>query len=170
LVRVERITIDHPLYQQECSLRDAVLLRPIGYDMARFRAEYAGMEEAFLHFVALAPHSSGARVVGCALLRPHYPQPHQGKVMQVAVDPQRQGEGIGRQLIIAIESHAFGSLRLGEVFCHAQMAAVGFYETLGWDAEGDVFIEAGIDHRRMVIRNAVPADAPADTGQGPHVR
>lgn len=160
LTRIERITLNHPLYAQECDLRDQVLLKPIGYDMARFRSEYAGMEEAFTHFVAVVDHAAGPCVVGCALLRPHYPSPEQGKVMQVAVDPQRQGEGIGRQLIIAIESHAFGQLGLEEVFCHAQLSAIGFYERLGWAVVSEVFEEAGIDHRKLALHNSIQDTAP----------
>lgn len=156
LVRIEMIQPDHALYRQECELRELVLLGPIGYDMARFCAEYPGMEEAFEHFVAVVDHPSGARVVGCALLRPDYPEKGSGKVMQVAVDPQRQGEGIGRQLIIAVESHGFGRLGLTEIFCHAQLSAVPFYERLGWRVDSDVFSEAGIDHLKLVIENTVP--------------
>jgi N-acetylglutamate synthase-like GNAT family acetyltransferase len=159
VVRIEMIQPDHPLYGQECDLRESVLLRPIGYDMGRFAREYPGMEEAFEHFVAVVDHPSGARVVGCALLRPDYPERGSGKVMQVAVDPQRQGEGIGRQLIIAVESHGFGRLGLGEIFCHAQLSAVPFYERLGWRIDSDVFSEAGIDHRKLVIENAAPEAA-----------
>lgn len=153
MIRIERIHIGHPLYAQECLLREQVLLGPVGYDMDRFRAEYPGMEEGFEHFVAVVDHPAGPRVVGCALLRPGYPTEDVGKVMQVAVDPQRQGEGIGRRLIVTIESHGFGRLGLREIYCHAQLPAVGFYEKLGWTADPEVFLEAGIEHRRLSIRN-----------------
>lgn len=154
MVRIERIQLDHPLYAQECALREQVLLAPVGYDMDRFRTEYPGMEEGFMHFVAIVDHPTGPRVVGTALLRPNYPEPGMGKVMQVAVDRQRQGEGIGRNLIIAVESHGFGRLGLREIFCHSQLSAVGFYERLGWTADEEIFLEAGIDHRRLAIRDA----------------
>lgn len=154
MVRIEQINLDHPLYPQECALREQVLLNPIGYDMERFRREFRGMEEAFVHFVAVVDHPTGPRVIGCALLHPGYPEPGVGKVMQVAVDPQRQGEGIGRKLIIAVESYGFGRLGLREIFCHAQLPAVGFYERLGWTAGDGVFLEAGIEHRRLSIRDS----------------
>lgn len=153
VIRIETIDSTDGLYAQECDLRELVLLHPIGYDMARFLYEYAGMEAGFIHFVAVVDHPSGPRVVGCALLRPDYPKEGCGKVMQVAVDPQRQGEGIGRQLIIAVESHAFGRLGLSELFCHAQLSAIGFYKRLGWGIKSEVFEEAGIDHRKLAIRN-----------------
>ncbi len=156
MFRIERIDTQSPLYPQECELREQVLLRPIGYDMERYLAEYSDMEQEFEHFVAVVDHPSGTRVVGCALLRGNYPEDGCGKVTQVAVDPQRQGEGIGRHLIIAIESHGFGRLGLSQLFCHAQLSAIPFYERLGWTVDSDVFTEAGIEHRKLSIRNTAP--------------
>lgn len=164
MVRIEMIQHDHALYPQECALRESVLLEPIGYDMDRYRSEYPGMEEGVEHFVAVVDHPSGPRVVGCAVLRPDYPASGCGKVMQVAVDPQRQGEGIGRQLIIAVESHAFGRLGLSELFCHAQLSAVPFYERLGWRIDSDTFVEAGIEHRKLAIQNTAPEPVMPERG------
>lgn len=160
MAEIRRITTDDPLYPQECALREQVLLNPIGYDMARFRAEFTGLEERFEHFVAVVRHGSGLRVVGCATLLPNYPSPGMGKLMQMAVDPQRQGEGLGRRLVVAVESRAFGELGLTELFCHAQLPAMGFYEALGWGTDSDEFTEAGIPHRRMRLRAQKPDTAP----------
>lgn len=157
---IRRITTADPLYPQECALREQVLLGPIGYDMARFRREFAGMEEKFEHFVAVVRHGAGLRVVGCATLLPAYPAAGIGKLMQMAVDPQRQGEGLGRRLVVAIESRAFGELGLTELFCHAQLPAVGFYDALGWATVSDEFTEAGIPHRKMRLRAEKPETAP----------
>ncbi len=146
-----RITRGDPLYAQQRALREEVLLRPLGLDMARFEAEFPGFESRLVHFVAVVDHPTGRRVVGCGSVLPDHPSPGAGRLMQMAVDPQRQGEGIGRQLVVAIESHAFGDLGLGELTCHAQEHAVPFYEKLGWRAEGAPIVEAGIPHRRMVF-------------------
>ena len=89
--------------------------------------------------------------LGTALLIPHHPDEGLGKVTQVAVDPQRHGEGIGRRLMVTLESRAFGELGLTEVYCHAQNTAMGFYTRLGWETVGDEFVEAGIPHHRMRI-------------------
>lgn len=160
MVDIRRITTEDPLYGQECALRELVLLGPIGYDMARFRSEFAGLEEKFEHFVAVVRHSTGPRVIGCATLLPGYPGVGVGKLMQMAVDPQRQGEGIGRRLVVAVESRAFGELGLGELFCHAQLPAIGFYDALGWDVDSEEFTEAGIAHRRMRLKAEKPESAP----------
>lgn len=162
MIEIRRITMDDPLYPQECALREDVLLRPIGYDIERFRQEF-GVEEKFEHFVAVFDHPGGPRVVGTACLLPGYPQAGTGKLMQMAVDLQRQGEGIGRRLVVAIERRAFGELGLSELFCHARDNAYGFYESLGWDFDSDTFVEAGVPHRKMVFRpDATPAADPPE--------
>lgn len=156
MVRIHRITTADPLYGQECALREDVLLRPLGLTMDRFNAEFPGVEEKLEHFVATVEIAGGERVVGCAALLKDEPREGAGRVMQMAVNLQRQGEGIGRRLIVAVEVRAFGELGLSELFCHAQVPAVGFYEKLGWSAEPDTFLEAGIPHRRVAIQHGDP--------------
>ncbi|MEM1329295.1 MAG: GNAT family N-acetyltransferase [Planctomycetota bacterium] len=147
-----RIDRSHPLYPGECRLRERVLLNSVGYDIDSFQKAYPGFEERFEHFVAVAERPSGdPEVIGCALLLPNEPHVGSGKLMQMAVDPQRQGEGIGRQLVVAVEGRAFGDLGLVELFCHAQASAVAFYDRLGWTVLGDRFNEAGLEHAKMVI-------------------
>ncbi|HYE03323.1 MAG TPA: GNAT family N-acetyltransferase [Phycisphaerales bacterium] len=141
-----------PLYAQEVALREAVLLGPIGMDMAALEAEFPGYERRFEHFVAVLDHPSGPRVVGCVTLLADHPVPGTGKLMQMCVDRQRQGEGIGRRLVAALERRAFGELGLTGLYCHAQLPACGFYEKLGWSYEGDVFDEGGVPHRKMSFR------------------
>jgi predicted GNAT family N-acyltransferase len=158
VVRIHRIMPDDPLYRQEVALREDVLLRPLGIDMARFLAEFPGIEGRLEHFIATVEVSGRDRVVGCAGLLANEPHEGAGRVMQMAVDRQRQGEGIGRRLIVAVEVRAFGELGLSELFCHAQKGAVGFYEKLGWEADSEVFLEAGIPHRRMAIRHPYAED------------
>jgi predicted GNAT family N-acyltransferase len=38
---------------------------------------------------------------------------------------------------------------LASVWCNAQVSAVPFYESLGYRAVGETFVEADIDHVRM---------------------
>jgi predicted GNAT family N-acyltransferase len=55
--------------------------------------------------------------------------------------------------------------RLGveQIYLHAQVAVIGFYERFGFLTVGQVFDEAGIPHRKMVL-------AQQDRHQGPKVR
>jgi N-acetylglutamate synthase-like GNAT family acetyltransferase len=149
---IKRITMDSPLYAQEAALREQELLRPIGFDMARFRREFAGLEERLEHFVAVADQHGRDRVIACAALLPNEPREGCGRITQMAVDRQRQGEGLGRRLVVAVESRAFGELGLRELYCNVQVSRAGFFEALGWEPEGEVFTEAGVPHRKMVMR------------------
>jgi predicted GNAT family N-acyltransferase len=160
LITIKRITHQHPLYPQVCALREDVLLRPLGLDMAWFRGAMPGVEERAEYFVATVNHPDGVRVVGCAGLLAHDPKPGVGRLMQMAVNLQRQGEGIGRRLVVAVESRAFGDLGLRELYCHAQERAAGFYRALGWEQDGGVFEEAGIPHVRMAIRQPIEEGQP----------
>jgi predicted GNAT family N-acyltransferase len=170
LLSIERIHPDHPLYPQECALREDVLLRPLGLSMDWWRKNYGVMEDRAEHFIVAVDHppnpaklsgfGTGKRVIGCAALLPNDPGPGSGRLMQMAVDLQRQGEGVGRRLVATVESRAFGELGLRELYCNAQVKAQPFYEQLGWEAVGDIFEEGGIPHRRMVIRCPVAEDEP----------
>jgi N-acetylglutamate synthase-like GNAT family acetyltransferase len=152
VVRIRRITMGDPLYPQACALREEVLLRPIGYDLARYRGDFPGIEERLDHVVAVTSHHGRDRVIGCAALLSGDPRPGAGRITQMAVDPQRQGEGIGRRLVVAVESRAFGELGLTELCCHVPVAAMGFFEALGWGVDSGQFTEAGVPHLRMAIR------------------
>ncbi|MFM9958020.1 MAG: GNAT family N-acetyltransferase [Phycisphaerales bacterium] len=159
MIRVRRITKSDPLYPQAVDLRERVLLAPLGYTLERFLREYPGFEDRLEHFVALVKHPQGERVVGTVCLRPEGPigKETAGRLTQMCVDPQRQGEGVGQMLLSALERRAFGELGLPELYCHAQDRAIGFYERLGWTTDGPMFTEAGIPHRKMRFR---PEDRP----------
>ncbi len=152
VVRILRINREHPLYEQEKDLRERGLLAPIGKSFAWYEREYGADEARFEHFVAVIDHPTGERVVGSVCLLPDHPEEGVGKLTQMVVDPQRRREGIGRKLVASFERRATGELGLMTLYCHAQLAAVPFYERLGWRIEGDEFEEAGIGHHKMVFR------------------
>lgn len=71
------------------------------------------------------------------------------QVGRVAVLPENRGKGYGKALMLGIEQldavQAKKQLRLD-----AQMQAIGFYENLGYQIEGEPFLEADILHRHAV--------------------
>ncbi len=81
-------------------------------------------------------------VVGTGRLTPT------GKIGRVAVLPQYRGAGVGSAIVSHLVNQAT-ELGLTQVYLHAQADAVGFYERLGFRAEGPGFDEVGIPHRRM---------------------
>lgn len=59
-----------------------------------------------------------------------------------------RGTGLGAVLVRAVE--AAGRARgATELELHAQVQALGFYERLGYTAEGPEYLDAGIPHRTM---------------------
>jgi predicted GNAT family N-acyltransferase len=72
-----------------------------------------------------------------------------GHIGRIAVLARRRGEGIGRRLTLALVEAAQGR-GLSSVYLHAQVQAVGFYRALGFEVSGPAFVEAGIEHVRMV--------------------
>lgn len=71
-----------------------------------------------------------------------------GKVGRVAVLKQHRKQGIGRLLMEAIASKA-KEARLNTLVLHAQEDSMAFYESLGYQALGGRFLEAGIPHFKM---------------------
>ena len=104
--------------------------------------EIDGLDWQCAHFLAFR----GETAIGTARLRPL--ADGDMKVERVAVRKASRGTGAGRALMEAIETEAY---RRGAVNMHlsAQMGALKFYESLGWAAEGPVFDDAGIPHRKM---------------------
>lgn len=73
-----------------------------------------------------------------------------GRVLlgRLAVLRTARGTGLGAELVRAVE--AAGRARgAREMELHAQVQALGFYERLGYAAEGPVYDDAGIPHRTM---------------------
>ena len=72
----------------------------------------------------------------------------QGKVGRVAVLASHRRRGIGRQIMAEIEDLA-RKRGLSRLWFHAQREAIAFYEALGYESQGDEFMEAGIPHIKM---------------------
>jgi predicted GNAT family N-acyltransferase len=117
--------------------------------------EFDGLDRDSQHFLALCDHDDhddGAAPVALGTARMRIVNGI-AKAERVAVLEQARGSGIGREIMESIESHA-REQGLESVHLNAQLQAAGFYQKLGYLAEGDVFIEAGIAHRSMTKRLA----------------
>lgn len=148
---IHLITPADSLYEQERRLRQDVLLAPLGLTLEAFDQMAPGLEDRAEHHVCVMDHPRGPRVIACALLVVGEPQADAATMAQVAVDLQRQGEGIGRRLVTTLESRAFGELGLTSLTCQAHLPAVGFYEALGWGATGEVVEAMGVPHQRLIL-------------------
>lgn len=100
-----------------------------------------------IHFVA---RNAGGQPVGTARIRP-YGTSDAVKVERVAVLRDWRGTGLGRRLMAALESEARSTgYRLAKL--NAQTHARAFYEGLGYEPRGDLFMEANIEHIAMEKR------------------
>jgi len=101
--------------------------------------EWDGHDEDSIHYVVYDDDFP----VGTARLRT--PDEDIGKVERVAVRKPYRGDGIGRQLMVLLESEAREQGCL-QVRLHAQTAVERFYRNLGYETTSDEFLEADIPH------------------------
>jgi len=72
------------------------------------------------------------------------------KIGRMAVLKGYRGRGLGKKLL----KRAVGLARrqgARNIYLHAQVPVIGFYETMGFGCVGPVFNEAGIPHRKMIL-------------------
>ena len=126
-------------YEQTVALRNEILRKPLGlsYDPA----ELAGEKDSF--HLALR---EGALLLACLVLKPL--DERCIKMRQLAVRESSQGKGLGRELVNHAESFAKGR-GYAEIVLHAREMARGFYQKLGYEAEGDSFTEVDLPHLSM---------------------
>lgn len=135
-----------PFTVRLCRWTDATeALRRIRYDVfvAEQRVpevlEWDDADATSMH--ALASDDAGTPI-GCARLLPD------GHIGRVAVVRDWRERGVGTALMLEL-IEAARSRGDAEVIVNAQVTAMPFYARHGFVATGDVFEEAGIDHRVM---------------------
>lgn len=97
-----------------------------------------------VHLLAVDDHE---QIVGTARFRP-YGNEGVCKVERVAVLSSLRGAGVGRMLMEEIHRLA-RELGYHTALLNAQLHAKRFYERLGYEGKGDIFLEAGIEHITM---------------------
>ncbi|VCU70886.1 putative N-acetyltransferase YjcF [Pigmentiphaga humi] len=119
------------------SIRQAVF---VDEQSVPLELEYDDADAVSLHVVA---YDGRGRPVGTGRLLPD------GHVGRMAVHRHARGLGVGGAVLDALieQARQRGHTQL---LLHAQTRAQAFYETRGFHAEGDEFLEAGIVHVLMV--------------------
>ena len=102
--------------------------------------EWDGLDSCCAH--VLASNAQGD-AIGTARMQAN------GTIGRMAVLKSWRGRGAGRLLLGALLDLAVKQ-GLTRVTLSAQTHAIGFYERAGFHAVGELFMDAGIPHRRMV--------------------
>lgn len=129
-------------YNELVELRYKILLEPLGL---KFLDSFRPEEAQYLHIGCVEMLDN--RLVGGLILAPVDDETI--RLMQVAVDTVYQGEGVGRELVAYAEKRA-REAGYKKIVMHAMLFVVGFYEKLGYKAEGEPFDEQGITFMKMV--------------------
>ncbi len=104
--------------------------------------ELDGVDPDCHHLLAFDPRG---RSIGTARMQAN------GHIGRIAVVKPWRKRSVGARLVEALVEAA-REVGLASVDLDAQAHAIGFYEKLGFEPRGDVFMEAGIPHQNMLRR------------------
>jgi predicted GNAT family N-acyltransferase len=101
------------------------------------------------------------RIVGVARLYPFSPEDGIAKIGRIALLPEVRSRGWGRVLLRYMMDRAWDA-GYRVAILDAQTYLLAFYEAEGFVAEGEVFLDGGIPHRRMRrdLRAATSSEGP----------
>ena len=129
-------------YDALVNLRYKVLLEPLGL---KFLDHYRPNEASYLHIGCIDQLDD--KLIGGLILAPV--DNEEIRMMQVAVDEEYQHKGVGHEMVAYAEKRA-KEAGYHKLVMHDMLSVVGFYESLGFKQEGDIFDEGGITFARMV--------------------
>ncbi len=102
--------------------------------------EWDEFDESSTHFLA----SYKSEEVACARLKTD------SQIGRMAVLPAYRNHGTGSKLLRFILKYA-AEQQLKQVTLHAQTTAIAFYEKHGFTVNSELFYEANIPHRKMLL-------------------
>jgi predicted GNAT family N-acyltransferase len=139
-IEIQKVKFNDLLWPQVRQIRFDVFVEEQKVDEEE---EYDEYEEESAHFLAFAD----GKAAGTARWR----KTEKGvKLERFAVLIPFRGMGVGAALVRATLGEVLPMQEPGsEIYLHAQVQALPFYEKLGFRAYGDLFYEAGIAHRKM---------------------
>lgn len=126
-------------YKQSLALREQVLRAPLGLSLSE---QDLLNEEQQLHFGLFEQNQILAVVVFNPLGK------NKLKLRQMAVSNNHQGQGLGKMLVQSAELEV-AKVGYKEIEMAAREAAIGFYQTLGYQTIGDNFEQVGVLHQTM---------------------
>ena len=116
----------------------------VGEQGVPIELEHDARDQQALHLLVTTPDG---QPIGTARMLP------EGHVGRMAVLPAWRRQGIGSAMLREFIRIA-GENGIEKLFLNAQCEAEAFYQRLGFCAEGGIFVDAGIKHRRMSMQLA----------------
>jgi predicted GNAT family N-acyltransferase len=117
--------------------------------MVPLEEEWDALDPLCHHVIA---RDASHRPIGTGRLTPEQ------KIGRMAVVKEWRGKQVGAAILRTLIEKA-RELALPEVTLNAQVSAIGFYEKFGFEAYGEMFEEAGIQHRKMLL-TLTPLEVP----------
>jgi predicted GNAT family N-acyltransferase len=153
MIRIKRVSSEREK-AQAFALRLRVFVKEQGVPA---EIELDPDDRRALHFIARA----SGEVVGTARI---VMRGRTAKIGRMAVLKKFRGQGIGARLLKRAIATAtkVGAVR---IYLHAQVAVIGFYERLHFHCTGPVFDEAGIAHRKMVLKKQKVSEKSRQVGK-----
>jgi predicted GNAT family N-acyltransferase len=105
--------------------------------------DFDGSDTDFVHVLAT---DKNGRPVGTARIN------RKGKIGRMAVLKNYRRRGIGRKMIQVLMDYGRKN-SITDFHVSSQVTAVGFYRKMGFEPFGEEFIEAGITHINMKLKN-----------------
>jgi predicted GNAT family N-acyltransferase len=149
-VKLPRITVKRVSSEKQLAQAYAIRIRVFVREQGVPRAiELDDDDCTAMHFLATV----GTRAVGTARVVMHRGA---AKIGRMAVLKSYRRRGVGTKLLRrAILAARRMSAR--KIYLHAQVAVAGFYQRMNFLSVGPVFDEAGIAHRKMILREPMLA-------------
>lgn len=101
--------------------------------------EWDEYDDSASHFMV----TLSGEAIACARLK------EDGQIGRMAVLTEYRNQGIGQELLRFVIRTA-AEKNIDEVYLHAQVSAIPFYEKQGFKTVGEIFYEADIPHREML--------------------
>ncbi len=108
-----------------------------------FQEEFDSVDKTAVHLVMY----DGEEAIACARF---FPEEEEGiyHIGRIAVRKKYRGQGLGTKIVLAAEAEI--AARKGKVvILSAQLRAKGFYDSLGYEAYGEIYKEEYCDHVAM---------------------
>lgn len=108
--------------------------------------EWDGRDQTALHFLLLQEETP----IGCArILIEENSEIGRFHIGRVSLLRQYRGQGLGHSLVQHLVDHCQSIDPTQAIYLNAQAARQNFYRILGFESQGEVFMDAGIEHITM---------------------